>query len=372
MLQKRDYKVYRFKTIDGTIVYIGFTGKEVVERFDEHCKDKYWINDVVEVEECIVENEAQARINEMYYINSMKPIFNKKDKFEGAVRTKLRPKDRKFNHSFYVLDGKVTTCIPKTEDDHLLVSFIKINNQHIGLYYDTELNLYYSANDICNALDINSKDLNKVMRNNNNFIRSSYNILKSGIEKIQSIYLCNTEGLIKLLALSNISGIENHSRQLLDLGKKALSVVGNINTLYYLDGSLQKLSGERYNKKHIKRKLIFKSLTSNNDINNIVKDYNNTVKAYDKLFPIEIMAADIFSMIEDIVNEYNVSYRDVITDFSQYVEGNYGFNYWSLRAKSMTKTNNSYLALHYVIALNEDTLYEPFMLFYNHYINKAA
>lgn len=372
MLKKRDYKVYRFKTIDDTIIYVGFTGKEVIERFGEHCKDKYWINDVVEVEECVVENEAQARINEMYYINAMKPIFNKKDKFEGTVRTKLRPRDKKFSHSFYVMEGHVTTCIPKTNDDHLLVSFVKINGHHIGLYYDSCLNFYFSANDICKSFNISNKDLNKVMRNNNNFIRSTYNVTKNGAEKIQSIYLCNIEGLTALTALSNEAGAKGYISQLITMGTKASSAVNDVNKLFYLDGSLQKLSGERYNNSFIKRRLIFQSLYSENDINNVIRAYNETVKEYDMLFPIEVMAADLFSMIEDLVNEYNVSYKDVVTDFSDYLKKEHQLNYWSIRSQSIAKSESDSLALHFIIALNESVLYEPFLNFYNYYINKAA
>lgn len=372
MLKKRDYKVYRFKTIDNTIIYIGFTGKEVQERFNEHCKDKYWINDVVEVEECVIENEAQARINEMHYINSLKPIFNKKDKFEGAIRTKLRPKDKKFNHSFYVLEGHVTTCIPKTNDDHLLVSFVKMNGCHIGLYYDSSLNFYFSANDICKTFNINNKDLNKVMRNNNDFIRSTYNIIKNGTEKKQNIYLCNIKGLIALISLLNEADIKGFIKPLITIGEKASSVINDINKLYYLDNSLQNLSGERYNNSFVKRRLIFQSLYNENDINNTIDTYNEKVKEYDMLFPIEAMAADIFSMIEDLVNEYNVSYKDVIADFTEYIKKEHKLNYWSIRSKSMAQTNNNLLAFHFVIALNEDILYEPFMNFYNYHMSKAA
>lgn len=372
MLQKREYKVYRFKNIENTIIYVGFTGKEVHERFDEHCKDKYWINDVVEVEECIIENEAQARINEMYYINALKPIFNKKDKFEGAVRTKLRPRDKKFNHSFYVIEGRVTTCIPKTNDDHLLVSFVQINGHHIGLYYDSYLNFYFSANDICKAFNVSNKYLSKVIRNNNDFIRSSYNIIKSGKEKEQSIYLCNNKGLTALIALSKEKGIKEYTRQLINLWTKASSAINDINKLYYLDNSLKRLAGERYDNKFIKRRLIFQSLFHNKDINNIINGYNLAVEKYDMLFPIEILSADIFSMIEDIVNEYNVSYKDVVTDFCEYIKIKHKLNFWSIRSKSIEKTDNDPLPLHVIIALNKEILYEPFINFYEYHINKVA
>ena len=378
MLKRREFRVYRFKTMNKTIIYVGYTGKEIIDRFSEHSKDKYWINDVAEVEECIIENEGQARIVEIQYINMLKPLFNKKDKFPGAVLSKLRPRDKKFNHSFFVFNGTATKCVPKTNDDHTVVGLLTVAGDHIGQYYDGYLNLYYSANDICTILDINKKDLVKLAKDNKNFTKTSYDICMTGKDKTQDLYLCNHNGVKEILSISKSSNT---------LACKNLIEVSafnnDINYLYpdnrtkkelfvFLKDGLSNIEGVKANDKDIRRRLIFKSISCNKDIKDVVEDYNKEMSIYNSQAHIEPFASDIFAMIEDLLNEYGSSYKDFLYSFSEYLKENHDTNFWSINASTKKKHDNPNLKAHYVIALNEETLYEPFFLYYEECLERTS
>lgn len=378
MLKRRDFKVYRFKTINKTIIYVGFTGKTIMERFLEHAKDKYWINELAEVEECIIENEAQARLVEMYYINSLKPIFNAKDKFAGAIQSKLRPQDKKFTHSFYVLNGVATTCVAKTDDDHTLVNFISVNDSHIGMYYDSYLNLYYSANDICNILNIKPKELSDLAKNSEMFIKTSYNYMYKGKDKKSALYLCTYEAIDSILALSN-SELNDRLKSRLSISRRG----ADINYTYAdpeealalktnFDKELQLLSGDRYEDSHIKRRLVFKALNCDKGMGVIVSSFNDKTKTYDIKFPAELIACDVFSMVEDLSNEYNLSYKDVFTEFNDFLVKDKNMNFWHINNSTKKRLNDYTLQSHFIVALNKDILYDYFIEFYNKNLENAA
>ena len=378
MLKRRDFKVYRFKTINKTIIYVGYSGKSTIERFSEHVKDKYWINDVTEVEECIIENEAQARLVEMYYINSLKPIFNAKDKFAGAIQSKLRPQDKKFTHSFYVLNGIATSCVAKTNDDHTLVNIVPVNDAHIGMYYDSYLNLYYSASDICNILKIKSKDLINLAKNNTMFIKTSYDYMHKGKDKTSDLYLCTYDAIDSILALSN-SELKNQCKNRLSISRRWADINSiyrdpeealTVKTIY--DEQLRFLSGDRYEDSDIKRKLVFKALNCDRGMESIVDSYNKQMNTYDIKFPAEVLACDIFSMVEDLSNEYNLSYKDVFSEFNEFLIKYKNLNFWKINNSTKKKLNDYTLQSHFIIALNKDILYNHFLEFYNKNIESAA
>lgn len=378
MLKRRDFKVYRFKTINKTIIYVGYSGKATIERFAEHVKDKYWINDVAEVEECIIENEAQARLVEMYYINSLKPIFNAKDKFAGAIQSKLRPQDKKFTHSFYVLNGTVTSCAAKTNDDHTLVNIIPVADTHIGMYYDSYLNLYYSASDICNILKIKSKDLINLAKDNDMFIKTSYDYMHKGKDKTSDLYLCTYEAIDSILALSN-SEFKNQCKNRLSISRRGADInliyrdpeeALAVKTIY--DEQLRFLSGDRYEDSDIKRRLVFKALNCDRGMEVIVDSYNKQMSTYDIKFPAEVLACDVFSMVEDLSNEYNLSYKDVFSGFNEFLIEYKNLNFWKINNSTKKKLNDYTLQSHFIVALNKDTLYNHFLEFYNKNIESAA
>ena len=351
MLKRRDFKVYRFKTINKTIIYVGYSGKSTIERFSEHVKDKYWINDVTEVEECIIENEAQARLVEMYYINSLKPIFNAKDKFAGAIQSKLRPQDKKFTHSFYVLNGIATSCVAKTNDDHTLVNIVPVNDAHIGMYYDSYLNLYYSASDICNILKIKSKDLINLAKNNTMFIKTSYDYMHKGKDKTSDLYLCTYDAIDSILALSN-SELKNQCKNRLSISRRCADINSiyrdpeealTVKTIY--DEQLRFLSGDRYEDSDIKRKLVFKALNCDRGMESIVDSYNKQMNTYDIKFPAEVLACDIFSMVEDLSNEYNLSYKDVFSEFNEFLIKYKNLNFWKINNSTKKKLTTTLYSL---------------------------
>lgn len=375
MMKRREFKVYRFKTINKTIIYVGYTGKATLDRFFEHTKDKYWIHEVSEVEECIIENEAQARLVEMHYINSLKPIFNMKDKFAGAIQSKLRPKDKKFTHSFFVINGVPTTCATKTNDDHTLVNFISLKDYHIGMYYDSFLNLYYSATDMCKALNISNKELKRLANNNNSFIQTSYNTMNKGKEVINTLYLCTYDAIRDIIALSN-SELANLCKSKLSISRRSgdISIMFpneeealSIKILY--DNNLQHLSGDRYNDSDIKRRLVFRSFNCNKSINNVVEEYNKSMATYDIKFPAEVLACDIFSMVEDLSNEYGSSYKDVFSDFNDYLVENHDMNFWQYNSSTKKRFNDNTLQSHFIVALNKEVLYDAFVEFYENSLN---
>lgn len=378
MLKRRDFKVYRFKTMNKTIIYVGYTGKAIIERFLEHAKDKYWINEVVEVEECTIENEAQARLVEMYYINSLKPIFNSKDKFAGAILSKLRPQEKKFTHSFYVLNGTATTCVARTNDDYTLVNFIQVVDTHIGMYYDSFLNLYYSANDICKALDIKSKDLINLAKNNDMFIKTSYDYVHKGKDKTSDLYLCTYETIDSILALSN-SEFKAQCRNRLSISRRCADIAViyknpeealSVKTTY--DEQLRFLSGNRYKDSNIKRRLVFKALNCDRGMEVVVHSYNQQMNTYDIKFPAEILACDIFSMVEDLSNEYNLSYKDVFSEFNEFLIKYKNLNFWQINNSTKKKFKDFSLQSHFIVALNKDLLYNHFLEFYDKNIENAA
>lgn len=374
MLKRRDFKVYRFKTKDQTIIYVGYTGKETQERFLEHVKDKYWIHEVAEVEECIIENEGQARLVEMHYINSIKPIFNYKDKFDGAIKSKLRPRDKKFSHCFYVLNGVPTTCVPKTNDGHTLVNFITLEGSHIGIYYDDYLELYYSATDICNLLDVKKKDLSNLANNNEDFIKTSYDYMQKGTDKTGDLYLCNYEGVLELTKLSS-SPLASPCKNKITLSRRT----ADINVVYrdedealsakmLFDEGLRYLSSDRYNDSDTKRRLVYRALNTNRAMGTVVSTYNKEVAVYDFKISAEKLSCDIFALAEDLSNEYGSSYKDVFADFSKYLDEKYEINLWKSINSTKKHSGIDKLPPHFVVALQKDKLYQPFLDFYNMYI----
>lgn len=370
MLICREFKIYRFKTIDNTIIYVGYTGQATIERFMQHVKDKYWINEVASVEECIIENEAQARTVEMIYINKLKPIFNLKDKFAGSIQTSLRPRDKKFNHSFYVIDGRPTTCIPAFGEDYVLVDFVTVGDSHIGIYYDGELNLYFSATDICNALNIDNKAFRKNFSKDSAYIKKNYTQTINGSEKEKSAYLCKFDDIYRLTDLCNDDLLKHKCRKILDdVYCKAdmesicedYDIAECVKYTYIKD--LAYLSGNRFEKPHIKRRLAYQANTTEKAMCTIVEEHNKQTALYDIKYPAEVTAADVFSMIEDLSNEYGLSYYDVFTEFNNHLIKNYNANFWKVKNKYGKEVQS-----HYVIAIKKDELYNPFLEFYEKHI----
>lgn len=370
MLKRKVHKVYRFKTIDQTIIYVGYTGQETVDRFAGHRRDKYWINEVAIVEECIMENEAQARNVEFMYINLLKPIFNSKDKFPGTVGSEIKPKYKKFSNAFYVLEGRPTSCIPAFGKEYTLVDFFKINGIDVGMYYDSSLNLYFSATDMCKALDIPQIKLNNIL--SDNFIRQKYNTINKGTERTRVAYLCNYQGAIELLNLGKEPTNTRTCRYQIEASYAATDihvryqnpkVVEDIKTFFLI--GLGQLDGKRYESTHVNRRLAYKSLKENKHINDVVVEENAKMAMYNAKFPLEKKSADIFAMFEDFEIEFNTSYKEVITDFARYLKEKHNMNFWSKKEKLKKLHNVEDIQPHVVIAMAEDELYTPFMEYYN-------
>ena len=108
--------------------------------------------------------------------------------------------------------------LAELNDDDTLVNIVPVNDAHIGMYYDSYLNLYYSASDICNILKIKSKDLINLAKNNTMFIKTSYDYMHKGKDKTSDLYLCTYDAIDRILALSN-SELKNQCKNRLSISK---------------------------------------------------------------------------------------------------------------------------------------------------------
>ena len=228
---------------------------------------------------------------------------------------------------------------------------------------------------MCSSDLISNKELKRLANNNNSFIQTSYNTMNKGKEVINTLYLCTYDAIKDIIALSN-SELANLCKSKLSISRRSgdISIMFpneeealSIKILY--DNNLQHLSGDRYNDSDIKRRLVFRSFNCNKSINNVVEEYNKSMATYDIKFPAEVLACDIFSMVEDLSNEYGSSYKDVFSDFNDYLVENYDMNFWQYNSSTKKRFNDNTLQSHFIVALNKEVLYDTFVEFYENSLN---
>lgn len=375
MFKKSEHKVYKLRTIDKTVIYVGRTGRSVQERFSEHLRDKFWISEVEEVEECYIGSESDASITENIYINKLKPIFNKKDKFTGHTKTKPEPAFKKFSHSFYVFNKKITTCVPTFEEGYTLVDVIKINGKDVGVYYDECLNPYFSATDLASALNIDKKTFRNV--NKDLLKKVSYEIMNLGRRKMLTSSLCNIEGVkeISRLCSNEIVGRAAY-KQLYNIYKKSdmVYMYGNHATAETVKEdflyAMIALPDDRYNDSHTKRRLAYKSNTQDIPMQDVVFEFNQSISKYLERVELESFSCEIFGMIEDIVVEHSTEYRYVSDTFIKKLKEK-GINMFKIKGSiaKQYKMNPKDITLHFAVSARRDELYDDFMDFYNECIS---
>lgn len=371
MFKRSDYKVYKLKTIDQTIIYIGRTGRSVQERFSEHLNDKFWIGEVEEVEECYIGSEADASITENIYINKLKPIFNKKDKFTGHTKIKPEPAFKKFSHAFYVFNKKITTCVPTFEEGYTLVDIIEMNGKDIGVYYDAYLNLYYSATDIMSLLDLEVKTVKE--SNKNILTKVTYSSQELGRQKTLTNHLCDINGawelcnlasddLLKVFTYNKIYDTYCKADMLYKWGSEA--IVENVKEEY--KEAMISLPEERYNSPHVMRRLAYKANSEDLDIINVVFDFNRSISQYVERVQLESFSCEIYSMIQDIIVEHSTEYRHVSEVFYNQLKDK-GINVFALKGSvgKQYDMNPRDITLHFLISARREALYDHFSNFYD-------
>ena len=71
---------YRFKDIEGNIIYVGFTGQTMAERMNQHFTKGHLpqsvYEEVVKIEYMKHKTKSDAQVWEVYLINKYKPRYN--------------------------------------------------------------------------------------------------------------------------------------------------------------------------------------------------------------------------------------------------------------------------------------------------------
>ena len=84
---------YRFKDIEGNIIYVGFTGQTMAERMNQHFTKGHLpaecYKSVVSIEYMKWKTKSDAQVMEVYFINKYKPKFNKLNKKSDALTINL-------------------------------------------------------------------------------------------------------------------------------------------------------------------------------------------------------------------------------------------------------------------------------------------
>lgn len=91
------YYVYRFKDIDGNVIYVGKTNN-LTNRMATHFGinghlDPKCYGSVEKIEYIEFKNKLDMDVKEIYYIDLFKPIYNKVNKREGRMETEFVNKD---------------------------------------------------------------------------------------------------------------------------------------------------------------------------------------------------------------------------------------------------------------------------------------
>ena len=84
---------YRFKDIEGNIIYVGFTGQSMAERMNQHFTKGHLpaecYKSVASIEYMKFKTKSDAQVMEVYFINKYKPKFNKLNKKSDALTINL-------------------------------------------------------------------------------------------------------------------------------------------------------------------------------------------------------------------------------------------------------------------------------------------
>ena len=84
---------YRFKDIEGNIIYVGFTGQTMAERMNQHFTKGHLpaecYKSVASIEYMKFKTKSDAQVMEVYFINKYKPKFNKLNKKSDALTINL-------------------------------------------------------------------------------------------------------------------------------------------------------------------------------------------------------------------------------------------------------------------------------------------
>ena len=84
---------YRFKDIEGNIIYVGFTGQTMAERMNQHFTKGHLPSEcyksVASIEYMKFKTKSDAQVMEVYFINKYKPRFNKLNKKSDALTINL-------------------------------------------------------------------------------------------------------------------------------------------------------------------------------------------------------------------------------------------------------------------------------------------
>ena len=84
---------YRFKDIEGNIIYVGFTGQTMAERMNQHFTKGHLpaecYKSVASIEYMKWKTKSDAQVMEVYFINKYKPKFNKLNKKSDALTINL-------------------------------------------------------------------------------------------------------------------------------------------------------------------------------------------------------------------------------------------------------------------------------------------
>lgn len=371
-MAKKKYKVYFLKSHEGHIIYVGVTGKNTEDRFKEHAETKYWIDDVSEVDEVVIENSAQSRITELLYINTFKPLFNIKDKYEGKIYTSIRSKEKLINHSFFAINGKPTNSIPYFKEDYVLVGTVNINNIDIGLYYDFNMNMYCSLDNLCDAYKIKTIGF----KNKSPLVKKvSYQVSVNGSSKTKYEHLCKYEYIESIVtAKKDITELTNIFK-LCDIRFNKNNEEANeiLKTFIY---AFENLNNKTTNSL-TKRRLTFEALKYNITAIEQVNRFNASRREYDLKKPVELLKNEVFSYIDDLTNEFDISQGEVAHDFSSFLRKNYpseNINIWAIKDIIASENKSQFkkgtdVPTYVAIALYKDKLLKPFMEFYKFKIN---
>ena len=84
---------YRFKDIEGNIIYVGFTGQTMAERMNQHFTKGHLpaecYKSVASIECMKFKTKSDAQVMEVYFINKFKPKYNKLNKKADTLTINL-------------------------------------------------------------------------------------------------------------------------------------------------------------------------------------------------------------------------------------------------------------------------------------------
>ena len=84
---------YRFKDIEGNIIYVGFTAQTMAERMNQHFTKGHLpaecYKSVASIEYMKWKTKSDAQVMEVYFINKYKPRYNKLNKKSDQLTINL-------------------------------------------------------------------------------------------------------------------------------------------------------------------------------------------------------------------------------------------------------------------------------------------